>query len=386
MTISDFFEHVNKPLVSLDLMSEEESLCSQITYGFLGKDDSLISDYHVALIGIEDGINAVGNKGVEYASGNIRNYFGSLKKTTRSLKIIDLGNLKGATINDRYFALKEVVGRLLKYQVIAVVIGGGQDYLFPVMQSVKDIDEEVSLSLIDFRLDFEVEKSDFSSKTILSYLHSEFSKYIFELNVLGVQKYFISESQEAKMDEKRWELVRLGEIRNENIKYTEPYLRDADVVGFDVGAIQTSYMPYYNNLNVNGLTGYEACQIAWYSGMSDNLKFFCLQEYNPAIDNGSKGAVLCSQMIWHFFEGLSLKQTEQPSIESENYKIFVVHLHNFNEDIRFYNNRLNDRWWIEVPWKESVRLLACSKKEYEETQMGNLPDKWWRFFQKGSEK
>ena len=47
-------------------------------------------------------------------------------------------------------------------------------------------------------------------------------------------------------------------------------------------------------------------------------------------------------------------------------------------------NRLNDRWWIEVPWKESVRMLACSKKEYELTQNGNLPDKWWRFFQKGA--
>ena len=85
-----------------------------------------------------------------------------------------------------------------------------------------------------------------------------------------------------------WELVRLGDIRNENIKYTEPFLRDADVVGFDVGAVQSAYMPYYKNINVNGLTGYEACQIAWYSGLSDKLKFFCLQEYNPSIDKDNK--------------------------------------------------------------------------------------------------
>ncbi len=384
MTISDYFEPVDRPQFSSDLISEEDSLCSQLTYGFDAKEDDLIGDFQLAIIGIEDGRNAVGNQGVEYASDKIRNYLCTLRKTTRHLNVIDLGNIKGATINDKYFALKEVLRCLLKYQVVGLIIGGAQDYLLPIVQSVKDIEDELAISLIDSRLDFEVRNSDFSSKTILSYLQSEFAKSIFELNVLGVQKYFVSESQELKMNDLGWEYVRLGDIRNENIKYTEPYLRDADIVGFDVGAIQSSYMPYYNHLNVNGLTGYEVCQMSWYSGMSDNLKFFCLQEYNPVIDVEGKGAVLCSQIIWHLLEGLSLKQTENPGIESENYKIFVVHLHNFSEDIRFYNNRVNERWWIEVPWKDSVRLLACSKKEYEQTQMGNLPDKWWRFFKKGS--
>ncbi len=384
MIISDFFEPVNKPVFSFDLMLEEECLCAQMEYGFFYKEEFEIANFDVAIIGIEDGANAVGNKGVEFAPQSIRNVLCSLRQTSRDIKVIDLGNIKGNTLNDRYFALKEVVGILLKYQVLGVVIGGAQDYLLPVFNGFKSLDEELSVSLIDSRLDFTIEQSDFSSKTILSFLKDEFSQRIFDLNVLGIQKYFIGKSQEEEMNKMGWGMIRLGDIRNENIKEVEPYLRDADVVGFDVGAIQNSYMSYYNRLNVNGLTGYEACQIAWYAGMSDNLKFFNLQEYNSTIDIDNKGAVLCAQMLWHLLEGVSLRITEDPNIESENYKIFVVHLHNFNEDIRFYNNRLNGRWWLEVPWKESVRLLSCSKKEYEQTQKGNLPEKWWKFFQKGS--
>ncbi len=384
MTIRDFFEPADKPEFTFSFMKEEEALCSQIDYGFFSEEDEGISVYDVAIIGIEDAKNAVDNKGVELAAKVIREQLGKLRKTTRGLKIIDLGNIKGKTLDDRYFALREVGSMLLKYQVFAVVLGGAQDYLLPVIQSLTKVDNEIAVSLIDSRLDFELEEVEYSSKSYLSHIKKEFSQQIFELNILGVQKYFIGASQEELMRKMSWELVRLGDIRNENIKYTEPFLRDADVVGFDVGAVQSAYMPYYKNINVNGLTGYEACQIAWYSGLSDKLKFFCLQEYNPSIDKDNNGAMLCAQIIWHVIEGESLKITEVPSIESENYKIFVVHLHNFNEDIRFYTNRINGRWWIEVPWKESVRLLSCSKDDYDDTQKGNLPDKWWRFFQKGS--
>ncbi len=383
MNIRDFFAPIEKPKFSSDLMLEEESVCSQIEYGFFSQEDEDINHFDVAIIGIEDGKNAVGNKGVELAANTIRESLVNLRKTSRDLKIIDLGNIKGNTINDRYFALKEVGCSLLKYEVLVIVIGGGQDYLIPVVQGLTSIDDEVIISLIDSRLDFAIADMDFSSKTVLSHLKSEYGDSIFELSVLGLQKYFIAESQEQQMNDMYWEMVRLGDVRNENIRYAEPYLRDADVVGFDVGAIQSSFMPDFKKINVNGLTGYEACQIAWYSGLSDNLKYFCLQEYNPTIDVDKRGSVLNAQILWHLLEGNSLKNTEIPSVESENYKIFVVHLHNFNEDIRFYTNRVNERWWIEVPWKDSVRLLSCSKEDYDDTQKGNLPDKWWRFFQKG---
>ncbi|MCW3788618.1 arginase family protein [Plebeiibacterium sediminum] len=386
MTIKDFLEPVKKPQFISSFMKEDEALCSQIEYGFFSKDDEEISKYDVAIIGIEDAKNALDNKGVELAADYIRTQLGLLRKTTRELKIIDLGNIKGNTLDDRYFALREVGSKLIKYQVFVVVLGGAQDYLLPVIQSLTTVDDEIAISLIDSRLDFAVEEVEYSSKSYLSHIKSEFASQIFELNILGVQKYFVGSSQDELMREMCWEYVRLGDIRNENIKYTEPFLRDADVVGFDVGAIQSSYIPYYNNINVNGLTGYEACQIAWYSGLSDKLKFFCLQEYNPSLDIDRKGTMLCAQIIWHLLEGESLKITEVPSVESENYKIFVVHLHNFNQDIRFYTNRVNGRWWIEVPWKESIRLLSCSKDVYDDTQKGNLPDKWWRFFRKGAMK
>ncbi|MCW3806770.1 arginase family protein [Plebeiibacterium marinum] len=383
MNISDFFEIVSKQNKSLGLMPEEDELSNQITYGFCSCIDEEISQYDVAIIGIADGVNAVGNEGVDKAVSEIRKHLACLRKTSRELRVIDLGNIKGKTLNDRFFALREVSKKLLEYQVVGLVLGGGQDYILPIAQSNVELADEVALSLVDSRLDFAVSESDYSSKSVLSQLKSNIGKSIFELNVIGVQKYLVGTSQEDQMNELYWDMVRLGEVRNDNIQQVEPLLRDADLVGFDVGAIQESYMPYYSNINVNGFTGYEACQIAWYAGMSDNLKFFCLQEFNPDFDDKEKGAGLSAQIVWHLLEGISQKIIDVPNIDSESYKIFIVHLHNFSEDIRFYTNRVNDRWWIEVPWKEDVRVLACSKLDYELTQGGNMPDKWWRFFQKG---
>ncbi len=384
MRISDFFETITKPKPQAEFMSVEDSLLGQIVYGFDGANDEAIAKYDVAIIGIGEGKNSVGNNGCAKGVDYIRPALNKLRKTSRSIKIVDLGNIKGKTLNDKYYAIQEVVKILMKCEVFGVFVGGSQDFIMPVIQSLIEVNSETAITIIDPKIDLQVCEADFSAQSYVSYVKEKFEKKIFELNILGVQKYYVGESQENLLREVFWEIVRLGDLRKENISLSEPYLRDAELVSFDVGSIQSDYMPYYNNININGFTGYEACQMAWYSGMSDCLKFFMIQEYNPEHDTTHKGAALCAQMLWHLFEGISLKTNEVPDIDSENYKIFVVHLHNFNEDIRFYTNRVNNRWWIEVPWKESVRMLACSEMEYFETRNGNLPEKWWRFFQKGT--
>ena len=226
--------------------------------------------------------------------------------------------------------------------------------------------------------------TDFNSQTYLSKLIQDYKEGIFELNVLGSQKYLIGETQEACLNENNWQVTRIKDLRNENISLSESLLRDADLIAFDVGAIQKEYMPYWSNVNVNGFTGYEACQLAWYAGVSDAVKVFCVQEFNPEVDETGKGAMLCAEMLWHFLEGISQEMSVLPSEESGEFKICVVHLQDFGIDIRFYSNRVNNRWWIEVPWKNGKKMLACDKKDYLLAQSGEWPDRWWRFFQQDS--
>jgi len=380
--ITDYFESVNGVVPGLGLMSIDDCLFSQVQFCTDIKSSEELVGFDVAIIGISDGKNACNNEGVSDAAEVVRPILYSLKRTSRKLKIVDLGNIKGKTINDRYFVIKEICQFLKKNNIVGIFLGGGQDYTFPMAKSFVSERNFINLCIIDYKVDAIAD--EFSSKSFVSIIKDELSDGIIELNLLGGQNYFIGNAQEVIFYNESWDIVRLKDLRGEGIIQSEPYLRDANIVSFDVGAIQCDFMPYYTSLNVNGFTGYEACQMAWYSGMSNELKVFSLNEYNPQIDKTGKGAIIYSEIIWHVLEGVSSKSIDVPSEESEIYKIFIVHLHNFNQDIRFYNNRYNQRWWIEVPWKEGVRLVSCSEKLYQDTQKGELPEKWWKYFQKGA--
>ncbi len=383
MQLIDFFESITKPKVSMQLMPYIDSMGSQLVYGFeSGFKEERLVDYDVAIIGVKDGRNSIGNEGCEDGADVVRGYLAGLRKIPKNINIIDLGNIQGQTLNDRYFAVREVINILASYEVCCVIIGGGQDYVLPSVKGLSNGHDDLFISIIDSKLDLSDEKEDFCSQTFLSQIEKDCKDTIMELNLMGIQNYLVGESQENKITELDWECTRLKQLRDENICSSEPLLRDADLVSFDVGAIQKENMPYFTNINVNGFTGVEACQIAWYAGVGERLKVFCLQEYNPNIDNSGKGGMLCAEIIWHLFDGMSQCIKDIPSESASAYKISVVHLQDFDVDIRFYLNRVNNRWWIEVPWKSDVKMLACDKKDYLMAQSGELPDKWWKYFRK----
>ncbi|MGQ1787926.1 arginase family protein [Saccharicrinis sp. GN24d3] len=382
MQLSDFFDPIPEPQAHNIYMPEEDSLKHQIKYGVVGDYcEEVLLNFEVAIIGIQDGKRPSGNKGGEDAGSVIRGNLVGLRSIPKSLRIIDLGNIKGKTINDRYFAICEVLEILSSLGIVVVIVGGGQDYVLPLVKGIVAHQKELAISIIDARLDFNITGSDFSGQTFLTKLAKDYNENIYELNLIGGQKYLIGESQDAKLADLHWECTRLRDIRNENMAAAEPLLRDADLVSFDVGAIQKEYMPYFSNINVNGLTGYDACRLAWYAGVGDSLKVFCLQEYNPKLDKSGKGAMLCAEIIWHLLDGISQNMSGLTMEGVGGCKISVVHLQDFDIDIRFYSNRVNNRWWIEVPWKNGVKMLACDEKEYLLAKNGELPDKWWRFFQ-----
>ncbi|WP_066632222.1 arginase family protein [Labilibacter marinus] len=364
-------------------MPEEDTLKSQIVNG-VGEEDyseDYVSNFDIAIIGISDSKNALGNLGCEGAARIIRENLASLRKITKTIKIIDLGDIRGNSLNDRYFALAEVSKTLLKLNVTSLLIGGAQDYVLPIAKAFTKEKEDVSIALIDSKLDFSVGGTDFSSQTFLSQVEQDCGERIFEVNVLGGQKYLIGESQENHLYNLNWHCTRLKDLRNENINSAEPIMRDANVISFDVGAIQQNNMPYFTNSNVNGFTGYEACQLGWYAGVSNKIEAFAVQEYNPEVDDSGKGGMLCAQIIWHFFDGMSqgIRQVESELINK--CKISVVYLQDFGVDIRFYTNREDNRCWVEVPWSDQIKIIACDQKDLLQAQNGDLPDKWWRFFQ-----
>jgi hypothetical protein len=172
--------------------------------------------------------------------------------------------------------------------------------------------------------------------------------------------------------------VRLGIVRG-NIQCVEPLLRDSDFVSFDVSALRQSDMPV--SASPNGLYAEEACRLSRFGGLSDRVKVFGFFELNPQFEQNDRSAALAAQIIWHFIEGLSKCFGDYPASDLSNYQQYVVISEMLGENIVFYKNEANRRWWIEIPKKNDEKeIYACTKYEYEQAKKGKIPDVWLKYY------
>jgi len=344
---------------------------------FDSKSNITLEDFDVAVIGIEKCANSKTGSGCAKAPGAIRSKLYGLSGLARELKIVDLGNINGKTIKDKYIVLKEVTAYLIKNSVIPLVIGGGQDYTIPMADALSSKGEEWSLSIIDSKIDYIKESRKADSANFLKKVLSDNKQHINSVTLLGVQKYLYSSGQEQLVNSNYFNLLRLGEIRDEAIKKAEPYLRDADLLSIDVAAVKSSDMPAQAGAMPNGLFSNEICQLAHYAGLSDKLKAFGLFELAPGFDsNFESGVFLSAQIVWHFLEGVSARHNDFPVRDIESYSMFIVHLEDYEVDIRFFNNTQNGRWWVEVPDEDNSSIISCCKQDYDEAIKNIIPEKW----------
>ena len=104
---------------------------------------------------------------------------------------------------------------------------------------------------------------------------------------------------------------------------------------------------------------------------------------NPDFDNNNQSAALAAQMIWHFLDGLNNRQKDYPAKSIEAYEKYIVQQEQLDENIVFYQNPTNNRWWIEIPNTSGEKeIYACSRQEYEEAKLGRIPDSWIRYYKK----
>ena len=58
-------------------------------------------------------------------------------------------------------------------------------------------------------------------------------------------------------------------------------------------------------------------------------------------------------------------------------------------DATFYKNKQLNKWWMEIPLLEEQMeqfkdhfFIPCSYKDFQSASQGDLPDRWWKAFQK----
>lgn len=348
-----------------------------------------VANYDLAIIGVPDDRASVGNEGCKAAPDPIRKYLYQLFPGDYNGRITDLGNLiPGSDIKDTYFALRTVVAHLLDLKVIPIIIGGGQDLTFANYRAYEANGQIINIAAIDAKFDLGNTNNLLDSQSYLSNIILHQPNYLFNYTSIGYQSYFVDIEAIDLMNNLYFDIFRLGDIRA-NLQGAEPLLRNADMLTFDVSAIRQAEAPGNKNASPNGLYGEEACQLAWYAGLSEKLTSAGFYEYNPERDHHGQTAHLVAQMIWYFIEGVYHRRNEFPSESDDQFIKYRVQMDDFNEDLLFFKSKSSDRWWMQVLSPENIQLkyerhyiVPCTYDDYLQASSNELPDRWWQAYKK----
>lgn len=347
--------------------------------------------YDIALIGVLDDRNAINNSGTALSADHFRDKFYSLNEGNYSTRIVDLGNIKaGHQVFDTYVALKIVVAELVKKNIIPVIIGGGHDLTYGQFMAYEELEQKVDLLVVDSHLDLDDDAEGISGTTSYSYLSRILlhePNYLFNYSNIGYQTYFVNQESLKVMDKLYFDVHRLGDFSS-TITIAEPIIRNANMISFDLSAIRSSDAGGNANATPNGFYGEEACQICRYAGMNDKLSSIGFYEFNPAYDRNGQTALLLAQMVWYFIDGFYNRKKEHPMLPKSHYITYRANLKDGSHELVFIKSKKSDRWWMQVPYpaglskNERHHLVPCRYEDYQLANSGEMPDLWWRTYQK----
>jgi hypothetical protein len=129
----------------------------------------------------------------------------------------------------------------------------------------------------------------------------------------------------------------------------------------------------------NGFSNEEACRIFWYAGASDLIMLAALFNVQP-FEQNENSVPLAAQMLWHFLEGQSTRCGDYPVRSVEGYELKIVYLQQYEENLKFYHNSENDRWWITVTDNSGEKIVPCHRDDYDLALRKEIPDVWWHHF------
>ena len=294
----------------------------------------------------------------------------------------------GNEISDTYFALKETLKELLKKNILPIIIGGSKDLAFYNYLAYEELEQTVNLVSIEPSFSIGNNEEELSSSNYLSKIILHQPNFLFNYSNIGYQSYFTDPKEVHLLDELFFDSYRLGFIKKD-IRETEPVIRNADILVFDMAAIKQTDAPANLRPMPNGILSDEACQLCRYAGMSDKLSSAGFYEMNPTVEDHGQTASLLSQMIWYFIDGFYNRKKDFPACNKTEYKKYTVASEEGEEAVSFYKSGKSDRWWMDVPYNSGQSskykrhlMVPCSYKDYETAMNYEIPDRWFQTLKK----
>jgi formiminoglutamase len=298
-------------------------------------------------------------------------------------RIADLGILQLMPARKESFKIIQTVCEgLLHNGIIPFIIGGGHDLSYAVYKAYASLDKFITLTAVDSKFDIGLEDDNLASFSHLGKIISHKPSHLFHYTSLGYQSYLVSSIANDMLQEMNFETIRLGELKA-NFNEVEPITRNTDFLSFDISAIQYAYAGANVYSSPNGLNGEDACKIMRYAGVSDKITAVGLFEYNQNLDANNQTAYLLAEMLWYFVDGYKIRKSELNPNMKDCTK-FTVAFEDGKNEITFYKSQISGRWWMGVPFsKEGVKDLqnyyvACSYRDYEIANQGEIPERWLR--------
>jgi hypothetical protein len=337
-----------------------------------------ITKVNIAIVGVLDNRGGL-DETIDLDLSLVRKQLYSLFPGNWSRTIADLGDiLPGNSLEDTYFAVQKVVSRLIKDKIIPIIIGGSQDLTYALYRGYDDLEQMVNLVSIDTKFDFGKEDGIIAADSYLSKIIVDEPNNLFNYSNIGYQTYYNSPEEIDLVEKLFFDAYRLGEVCN-TISIAEPVFRDADLVSLDLNSVKSSDSGNFINFQPNGFNGKEICALSRYAGISDKVS--CLGIFNQ--NNSKQEAVLISQIIWYFIEGVNYRSNEYPFGSKENYIKYTVPFE--EEDIVFFKSNKTERWWIEIPFFTNTHnklkkntLLPCTHDDYLAACNQEFPERWWK--------
>ena len=340
----------------------------------------------IAIVGVLESRNSVDYIGEGFQLSEIRKAFYKLFPGNWLHEMADLGDIqKGASVEDTYFALIQVISSLVNANIIPVIIGGSQDLTYANYRAYDKISSMVNIVNIDKSFDLGDSSKPINNGSYLGKIILEQPYNLFNYTAIGFQTYFNSQEEIDLMEKLYFESYRLGDISH-SISLVEPVLRDADIVTLDLNAVKSSEVSLKQKYSPNGFNGREICAISRYAGISNKVSSFGVYEYNPSQDDEAT-AMLVAQIIWYFIEGVNCRVNDDDFSDQSNYLKFTVLVE--DEQLVFFKSKKTGRWWIEIPFLEYSNtkskqhpLLACTHEDYISATKGLIPERWYKAYKK----
>ena len=326
----------------------------------LHKDSSIdLSNTHIAIIG-------VGKK----EANAVREMLYSTSFPFKKLNVVDLGN---ARKTEGTF-LTPILKELLISKIFPIIIGKFDEYSFAQYHAYQFKKELINMIIVDEKINYNNPRS--KTQTYLNKIIDSRSSHLFNLSVLGYQTHFTPNEVLKVLEKHNFEPIRLGKLKT-NIEYSEPVVRDADMMCFNLNAIRYSESPGVESPSPSGFFTEEACQISRYAGMSEKMTSIGFYGFQADLDINQQSAKVTSQLIWYCIDGFYNRKNDYP-YSINGLTEYIVDTKKNDYTLTFWKSEKTGRWWMQVPIKTKKKLkrhqlVPCSYQDYQMTCRDELP-------------